>query len=119
MDPKTSLHHWHQLSKKRPTAFIQAVQSDIIQSKYTFDAPFGKKKSTYTDWFASGKPLKTFEDIMTKSVLPFYANTHTTTTSSAKRTTYCTKASRDTIARCLNVNTTPGHRHEAAVVFCG
>ncbi|KAF9369508.1 hypothetical protein CPB97_003544 [Podila verticillata] len=119
MDPESALHHWHQLSKKRPTTFIQAVQSDVIQSKYTFDAPFGKKKSTYTDWFASGKPLKTFEDIMMKSVLPFYANTHTTTTSSAKRTTYCTKASRDTIARCLNVNTTPGHRHEAAVVFCG
>ncbi|KFH71880.1 hypothetical protein MVEG_02174 [Podila verticillata NRRL 6337] len=119
MNPESALHHWHQLSKKRPNTFIQAVQSDVIQSKYTLDAPFGKKKSTYTDWFASGKPLKTFEDIMMKSVLPFYANTHTTTTSSAKRTTYCTKASRDTIARCLNVNTTPGHRHEAAVVFCG
>ncbi|KAG0345707.1 hypothetical protein BG004_003230 [Podila humilis] len=119
MDPDTALNAWHQLSKRRSGSFIQLIQKDIIQSQYIEDAPFGKKKATYTDWFASGKPLKTFESIMMESVLPHYANTHTTTTSSAKRTTYSTKASRDTIARCLNVNTSSGHRHEAAVVFCG
>ncbi|KAF9951577.1 hypothetical protein BGZ72_006935 [Mortierella alpina] len=56
---------------------------------------------------------------MAQQVLPFYANTHTSTTSTSKVTSHSVKLARETIARCTRTNTEPGHEHEAAIIFCG
>ncbi|KAF9352874.1 hypothetical protein BGX26_009338 [Mortierella sp. AD094] len=119
MNPDTSLQHWARLSEKNTKEFIRAIQNDLIASPNIHDPPFGKKKSTYTDWFASGKPLKTVENIMRDSVLPYYANTHTHSTSTARYTSASVANSRKTIIRCMNAQTAAGHPHESTVVFCG
>ncbi|KAF9206389.1 hypothetical protein BGZ49_002535 [Haplosporangium sp. Z 27] len=119
MDPDVSLQHLARLSEKNTKDFIRAIQNDMIASPNIFEPPFGKKKSTYTDWFASGKPLKIIENIMRDSVLPYYANTHTHSTSTARYTSASVANSRKTISRCMNAQTTVGHPHEATVLFCG
>ncbi|KAG0261918.1 hypothetical protein BG011_000538 [Mortierella polycephala] len=118
MNPDTAMDYWVRLSKKSTSDFLKSVQ-DVIASPDINDTPFGRKKSTYTDWFASGKSLHTIEKIMLDRVLPFYANTHTGSTSTARYTSACVHNSRATIARCLNAQTEKGHPHEAAMIFCG
>ncbi|KAF9981749.1 hypothetical protein BGZ75_006906 [Mortierella antarctica] len=119
MDPSIQLKDWARLKNRHQRLLIRRIQSDIIASPWIANPPFGRKKSIYTDFFASSKPLKKFESIMTQQVLPFYANTHTSTTSTSKITSHSVKLARETIARCTRTNTEPGHEHEAAVIFCG
>ncbi|KAF9986565.1 hypothetical protein BGZ65_007208, partial [Modicella reniformis] len=119
MDPQVQLSEWEQLRKKDPLLLLKEIQKNIIASPTIAYPLFGKKKSIYTDFFASSKPLGKFESIMTETVLPFYANTHTSTTSTAKTTSASVKLARETISRCTNAISTPGHKHQAAVIFCG
>ncbi|KAF9206648.1 hypothetical protein BGZ49_002057 [Haplosporangium sp. Z 27] len=119
MDPKIQLAPWARLHQKSPRSLLKEIQNDIISSPIIANPAFGIKKSIYTDFFASSKPLRKFESIMMENVLPFYANTHTSTTSTAKTTTTAVKLSRETIQRCTNAMTTPGHVHQATVIFCG
>ncbi|KAG9324445.1 hypothetical protein KVV02_006589 [Mortierella alpina] len=119
MDPSIQLADWARLKNRHQRLLIRRIQSDIIASPWIANPPFGRKKSIYTDFFASSKPLKKFESIMTQQVLPFYANTHTSTTSTSKVTSHSVKLARETIARCTRTNTEPGHEHEAEVIFCG
>jgi selenocysteine lyase/cysteine desulfurase len=119
MDPDSQFGHWARQNEKSTKHFLQGVHQDLVSSPYIYNPPFGKKKSTYVDWFASGKPLKTIEHIMQESVLPYYANTHTYSTSTARYTSTSVANSRRVIGRCLNAYTTEGHPHQAAVLFCG
>lgn len=119
MDPKEQLAEWEHLHAKDPQLFLQTIQRDLISAPFISHPPFGTKKSVYCDYFASAKALNGFEDIMRNAVLPFYANTHTSTTSTARFTTQSVKHARDTIRRCTNAIATEGHEHQAAVIFCG
>jgi len=119
MDPGTELADWAIKRKRDPSILIRELQKDVIASLYIADPTFGQKKSIYTDFFASSKPLKRFETIMMEKVLPFYANTHTSTTSTSKCTSSSVKRARETVARCTNAISTDGHEHQAAVIFSG
>ncbi|KAG0329917.1 hypothetical protein BGZ99_010028 [Dissophora globulifera] len=119
MDPRVQLADWAKLRQKNPSLFMEEIRDNIITAPTIANPPFGKKKSIYTDFFASSKPLRRVEAIMAESVLPYYANTHTSTTSSSKSTSASVKCARETIGRCTNAITTPGHEHEAAIIFCG
>lgn len=109
MDPKEQLAEWEHLHAEDPQQVFQTIQRDLISAPFISNPPFGTKKFVYCDYFASAKALDGFEDIMRNTVLPFYANTHTSTTSTA----------RDTIRRCTNAIAIEGHEHQAAVIFCG
>ncbi|GJJ68790.1 hypothetical protein EMPS_01136 [Entomortierella parvispora] len=119
MDPRTELADWAAKRKRDPSILVRELQKDIIASPLIADPAFGQKKSIYTDFFASSKPLKRFETIMMEKVLPFYANTHTSTTSTSKCTSSSVKKARETVARCTNAISTVGHQHQAAVIFSG
>ncbi|KAG0240829.1 hypothetical protein BGX31_001626 [Mortierella sp. GBA43] len=119
MNPQVQLADWAQLRQKNPQLLLKEIQNNIIASSTIANPLFGKKKSIYTDFFASSKPLRKFESTITETVLPFYANTHTSTTSTSKSTSASVKMARETIARCTNAISTPGHEHQAAVVYCG
>ncbi|KAF9928559.1 hypothetical protein FBU30_002297 [Linnemannia zychae] len=119
MDPKEQLAAWERFHDKDPQQFIHTIQHDLISSPFIQNPLFGNKKSIYLDYFASSKALNLFEDVMRQSVLPFYANTHTYTTSTSKYTSLSVKHARETIRRCTNAVSTEGHEHQAAVIFSG
>ncbi|KAF9101671.1 hypothetical protein BGX27_011385 [Mortierella sp. AM989] len=119
MDPQFQLASWDRLRQKDPELLIKEIQNDILSSSFTADPPFGKKKAIYTDFFASSRPLGKFESIIRESVLPFYANTHTTTTSTSRTTTTSVKLARETIRRCTNAISTPDHELQSEIIFSG
>ncbi|KAF8943084.1 hypothetical protein BGZ47_005818 [Haplosporangium gracile] len=119
MDPREQLAALERMHDKDLQQFLRAIQRDLISAPYIFNPSFGNKKSVYLDHFASSKALNLFEDIMRQTILPFYANTHTSTTSTSKFTSQSVKHARETIRRCTNAIATAGHEHQAAVIFSG
>lgn len=119
MDPKEQLAALERVHDKDLQQFLRTIQRDLISAPYISNPLFGNKKSIYLDHFASSKALNLFEDIMRQTVLPFYANTHTSTTSTSKFTSQSVKHARETVRRCTNAIATEGHEHQAAVIFNG
>ncbi|KAF9934506.1 hypothetical protein BGZ65_003731, partial [Modicella reniformis] len=120
MDPETAMRHWVRLSKNSPKEFMKTIRNDILTSSTIHDPPFGKRKSTYVDWLSSSKPLRNIEKIVADNVLPLYASTlQSHTTSTGRATAAAVHNSRSMISKCLNAETAKGHQHEAIVMFCG
>ncbi|KAG0299711.1 hypothetical protein BGZ97_003580 [Linnemannia gamsii] len=119
MDPREQLAAMERMHDRDLQQFLRAIQRDLISAAYISNPLFGNKKSIYLDHFASSKALNIFEDIMRQTVLPFYANTHTSTTSTSKFTSQSVKHARETIRRCTNAIATEGHEHQSAVIFSG
>ena len=92
---------------------LNFIRRNIIGHDSVVKGPFGFKKMVYCDYVASGKPLKCIEDYIQKYVYPYYANSHTTTSFSAKQTTKFREDARDIIKSCLNCG------KDDILIFCG
>ena len=79
-----------------------------------FNSPFGSKQLLYCDYIASGRSLKFVEDYIQESILPLYANTHTTTTVTAEQTTSFRDEARNIIRGAVNASL-----ERDAVIFTG
>ena len=72
------------------------------------------KHVLYCDYIASGRSLKFVEDYIQESILPLYANTHTTSTVTAKQTTSFRDEARSIIQGAVNAS-----QERDAVIFTG
>ena len=63
------------------------TNENIIGKNLEFSGPFGRRQVVYCDYTASGKSLSFIESYILEEVLPFYGNTHTTTTVTSLQTT--------------------------------
>ncbi|KNE67128.1 hypothetical protein AMAG_12201 [Allomyces macrogynus ATCC 38327] len=96
-------------------ARIRTISQAVMGARIPFASPIGRTRSViYCDYFASGRPLKFIEDTIRDHVLPFYANTHTTTTVTARYTMAQREQARDVIRRCLNAD-----KNLYSVIFTG
>lgn len=83
-----------------------------------FESPFGSKPIVYADWIASGRCLESIEQYIQQNVLPYYGNTHTTTSRTGHQSTCFRQEARQIVAECVNAKIT-GRAAEDSVLFIG
>ena len=101
------------VSTKGHAELLEYVRDNVIGKDAEFHGPYGRKKVIYCDYVASGKPLRFIENYIRDYVLPFYANTHTTTNVSGFQTTRFRQDAREIIKKCVNAS------EDDVVIFCG
>ncbi|KAF0697856.1 hypothetical protein As57867_011435, partial [Aphanomyces stellatus] len=93
---------------------LELLRSNVIGDNVAFATPFGTRPNVYADFTASGRSLQCIEDTIQRHVLPFYANTHTTTSVTGLTSTTLREDARRTIAASVNA-----HPDKDSVIFTG
>ena len=64
---------------RAPAAVLDDVRRDVVGHGSACGGAYGMKTMVYADWTASGRASRAIEREVAMRVLPTYANTHTTT----------------------------------------
>lgn len=99
------------MTNKAP--LLEKIRNSVIGDDRVFGGPFGPRRITYADYTASGRSLDFIEDFLRHQVLPFYANTHSETSTTGLQTTRFREQARAQIRRSV------GADYNYAVIFCG
>ncbi|ORZ40953.1 pyridoxal phosphate-dependent transferase [Catenaria anguillulae PL171] len=96
-------------------ALIDKIRRSVVGHDATFTTQLGlNRRLVYCDYFASGRSLSFIESTIQDHILPFYANTHTTSTHTGLYTTKQRELARDAIRRSVNAP-----KDEYAVIWTG
>ncbi|MEI9918437.1 MAG: aminotransferase class V-fold PLP-dependent enzyme [Bacteroidota bacterium] len=79
-------------------------RNNTIGSDHTFSFQDGEMKIVYADWTASGRGYHDIEQRLQRDVIPFFANTHTQTTSTGRAMTRSYEEAKATIKKHVNAN---------------
>ena len=101
----------------RPTISLEEYFSpfrrNIIGNEQAFESPYGRKRILYADWTASGRAYRPIEIKLIEEILPFYGNTHTSTTITGERMSGAYEEAKSTIKTHVNAN------DNDVLIFCG
>jgi selenocysteine lyase/cysteine desulfurase len=92
---------------------LERIAESVIGDDVELTGPYGPRRITYADHMASGRSLTFVEDHIRDAVLPFYANTHTESSGTGRRTSLLRRQAREIIHRA--VGGSPDH----VVIFTG
>ncbi|MDP5052433.1 MAG: aminotransferase class V-fold PLP-dependent enzyme [Congregibacter sp.] len=92
---------------------IQRIRESVIGQYLPLETPFGKKPLVYADYTASGRALSFVEAQLQRTVLPFYANTHSESSLTGAQSTALREQARHIVADAL------GCKEQDRVIFCG
>ena len=96
-------------------ALLGLIRRSVIGAEAVFHTPFAlQRRLVYCDYTASGRALSFIEDYVREEVLPFYGNTHTTTSATGLQTTFFRHEARDIIKRAVNAA-----EEEDVLIFTG
>lgn len=87
---------------------VRGLRFDVVGSYQRFEGPYGPKPLVYADWTASGRAIHGVERYMLQTALPFFANTHTTTSTSGHQSTCFRHEARQIVAEACNAKVTAG-----------
>lgn len=105
-------------SNENPTENSVDKLRDVLGAMRKVETPFGGKPIVYADWIASGRCLYGIEKYLARHVLPFYGNTHTTTSITGHQSTCFRQEARQIVAEAVNAKVT-GRAAEDTVLFVG
>jgi selenocysteine lyase/cysteine desulfurase len=88
-------------------------RDNTIGRGHTFGFQNGDMKIVYADWTASGRGYRDIEQRLQHEVIPFFANTHTQTTSTGHAMTRAYEQAKRTIKNHVNAG------ENDALIFCG
>jgi len=97
----------------RGTGEFAVLRANIIGHGAVISGPFGARRLMYADYVASGRSYGPIEDVIRSSVLPFYANTHTESSTTGRQSTAYREQARSIIGHSLNAG------DDDAILFCG
>lgn len=92
---------------------VTKINRSVIGERTQLKTPFGLKPLVYADYTASGRALEFVENFVKRSVLPFYANTHSESSFTGRQSTLLREAARASVKKSV------GAGADHAVVFCG
>ena len=99
--------------------YLERLRACIIASDSLFTTPYGEPKPiVYADWTASARGIRQIEDYIQEEVIPFYGNTHTTTSVTGHQSTCYRHEARQIIAESVNAKVT-GRAATDVVLFTG
>ena len=98
---------------------LARVRRDMVGYASTCSGAFGTKTLVYADWTASGRASRSVERAIRERVLPTYANTHTTTSTTGAQSTCFRQEARQVIAQCVNARVGYSDKHADVVTFAG
>lgn len=93
--------------------YVDWLRSQIIGELKEFQTPFGERKVVYCDYTASGRGLKYIENYIQEEVLPWYGNTHTTTSVTGRQSTFYRHEARQLIKQLCHAT------EDDSLIFCG
>ena len=97
---------------------VADIHNDVVGSYLKFSGPYGEKPCIYADWTASGRALKQVENYIANEVLPYYGNTHTSTSITGIQSTSYRHEARQIVAEATNAKIT-GKAAVDVVLFVG
>ena len=103
----------------RLDAILESVRRDIVGHGATFGGAYGTKSLVYADYTASGRASRAVERCVARDVLPMYANTHTSTSTTGSQTSCFRAEARQVVAQCVNARVGYSDRHADVVTFTG
>ena len=96
-----------------PEQLIDTLRQQVIGQDTTLQTPFGERPLIYCDHTASGRSLHSIEELITREVLPHYANTHSEASHTGRHTGRLREWARQSIKEVINAGP------EDALIFCG
>ena len=100
-------------------ATLTRMRRDVVGYGSTFSGAYGDKLMVYADWTASGRALRIVEAKIRNDVLPLYANTHTSTSTTGAQSSCFRQEARQVVAQCVNARVGYSDKHSDVVIFAG
>lgn len=93
--------------------YFKSFRENTIGRGQMFEFPFGEKEIIYADWTASARGYRPIENVLQEEVIPFFANTHTQTTTTGTLMTRAYEEAKVIIKEHVHAN------QDDVLIFCG